>query len=87
MCEREAERKLRLLAEEETHTGAATAFQYCVLPLASVSPLTSMGRVLSASEDAWTAVILNMRKEWRKWHRTSRILVSEEADTSTYGTL
>ena len=86
MCAKGAEQKRRQWAEEEAHAGAAATFQAYGRPLEAVASFKYLGRVLTASDYDWTAVVSNLRKARRKWARFSRILVREEADAWISGT-
>ena len=46
-------------------------------PLTSVSSFKYLGRVLSASDDDWPAVIRNLWRARQKWERLSRVLGRE----------
>ena len=45
-----------------------------------------MGRVLSALENDWPAVVTKLRKAQKKWVRLLRVLGREGADDRTLGT-
>ena len=44
----------------------AVAFNYYRRPLEMVSVFKYIGRVITASDDYWPAVVVNMRKAWRR---------------------
>ena len=50
------------------------AFKVYVGPLEAVLELKYLGRVLTASDDYWTVVVVNLRKLRSQWARLPRIL-------------
>ena len=54
-------------------------------PLAAVPDFKYLGRVLSASDDEWPAVVHNLRMARSKWARLSWLLRREGADARTLG--
>ena len=82
-----SDRKHWNLVKEEAHTGAATSFQAYECPLASVSPIKYLERVLTELENNWPAVFMNLMKAWMKWDKMLRILVWEGVDARTSSTL
>ena len=55
-------RKRRRLAEEEARAGTVTETTAYGTPLTPVPSFEYLGRVMSASDDEWTAVVRNLRK-------------------------
>ena len=51
--------------------------------LAAVSLFWYLGRMLSSSNDNWTAVEQNLQRAQGKWGRLAKILVREGADRET----
>ena len=49
-------------------------FKVYVRPLEAVLDLKYLGRVLTASDDYWTVVVVNLRKSRSQWARLPRIL-------------
>ena len=50
-------------------------------PLSKVTSFKYLGRVLSAEDDNWTAVVRNLKCARQKWARLTRILIREGADS------
>ena len=46
-----------------------------------------LGRVLTAGDDDWLAVVGNLGKAWKSWGRLSRVMGREGADTKVSGNL
>ena len=80
-CARGAERKRRRLVEAEMREVLEKAFEAYVEPLENVTTFRYMGRVLTAVDDDWIAVVGNLGKAQKSWERLSRILIWEGADT------
>ena len=49
-------------------------FEAYGVPIKSVSEFKYLGRILTATDDDWPAVVGNLRKERRSWGRLSRLL-------------
>ena len=79
-CAKRAERKRRRLAETKTRENLERSFEMYGAPIDSVSEFKYLGRIVTATEDDWLAVIGNLRKESRSWGRLSRVLGMEGAD-------
>ena len=79
-CEKGAERKRRWLAETETRENSERAFEEYWAPIESVSELKYLGRILTATDNNWRAVVGNLRKARRSWGRLSMVLNREGAD-------
>ena len=58
-------------------------FQAYGRPLVAVSEFKYLGRVLTASDDDWTAVVGNSSNSRKRWTRMLRILGREGADPQT----
>ena len=52
-------------------------FQSYDIPLVAVSDLKYLGRVLTASDGDWPAVMVNLMKARKRWERMSSILGQE----------
>ena len=75
-----AERKRRRLAETETRENSERAFEAYGEPIEAVSEFKYLGRVLTATDDDWTAMVGNLKKARRSWGRLVRVLSREGAD-------
>ena len=84
-CTRGAERKRRRLAEAETRESLERTFKAYGEPLQNVSTFRYLGRVLTAGDDDWIAVVGNLEKARRSWGRLSRILSREAVYTKVSG--
>ena len=80
-CLKGAERKSRQLAEKETRENLEQAFEAYGAPIKSVSEFKYLGRILTATDDDWPAVVGNLGKARRSWGRLSRVLGREGADS------
>ena len=60
--------KRRCLAEEETQAGAATSLRAHDWPLETVLSFKYLGRLLTAPDDDWSAVITNLWKAQNSWY-------------------
>ena len=79
-CKRGAERKRRRLAEADTQESAERAFEAYGEPIKNVTEFKYLGRVLTAGDDEWLAVVGNLGKAQRSWGRLSRVLGQEGVD-------
>ena len=79
-CVKGAERKRRRLAEAETRENLEWDFEAYEAPIESVSEFKYLGRILTATDDDWPAVVGNLRKARRSWGRMARVLSREGAD-------
>ena len=79
-CKKGAERKRRRLAEAETQESAERAFEAYGEPIKNVTEFKYLGRVLTAGDDDWLAVVGNLGKARRIGGRLSRVLGREVAD-------
>ena len=78
-CAKEAERKRRQLTETEARENSERAFEVYGAPIESVSEFKYLGRILTVTDDDWSAVIENLRKARRSWGRLTRVLSREGA--------
>ena len=62
-----------------------TVFQAYDRPLETVSSLKYLGLPLTAIDNDWPEVIINLQKARKIWAILSRILVQEGADTRVLG--
>ena len=79
-CFKGEERKRRRLAETETRENSKWAFEANGEPIKSVSEFKYLGRILTATDDDWPAVVGKNGKARRSWGRLSRVLGREGAD-------
>ena len=80
-CNKGVERKIRRLAEAETWESTERAFEAYGVPIKNVTEFKYLGRVLTANNGDWPAVVGNLGNERRSWGRLSRVLGREGADT------
>ena len=73
-CKRGAERKRRRLAEAETRESAERAFEAYGEPIKNVTEFKYMGRVFTAGNNDWPAVVGNLGKARRSWGRLYWVL-------------
>ena len=71
--------------EEEARARAETAIMAYGIPLVPVTSFKNLGRILTAAENGWPAVVSNLRKERRKWAQLIRVLGREGEDAPTLG--
>ena len=83
--ERGSERNIRRLAEEEAQSGEVTEFRDYDRPPEIVSSFKYLGRLLTATDYNWTAVISNIQKTSRSWYCLDQILGREGAYNWTLG--
>ena len=86
-CAKGAERKRRRLEETETREKSERASKAYGVPIESVSEFKYLGRILTASDDDWLAVVRNLRKARRSWGRLSRVLSRENRPKGVTGVL
>ena len=83
-CNKGAERKRRRLAEAEaeaeTQESMEWAFEAYGEPIKNVLAFTYLGRVLTANDDDWSAVVGNLGKARRSWVQLSWVLGRDGAD-------
>ena len=70
-CKKGAEQKRRRLAEAETQESSEQAFEAYGEPIKNVSAFKHLGRVLTAGDDNWLAVVSNLGKARMSWGRLS----------------
>ena len=73
-CAREVERKRRRLAEEELRERSERAFQAFGEHLENVTTFRYLGRVMTAGDGYWPAVVGNLKKARNIWGRLLQIL-------------
>ena len=79
-CLKGAERKRRWLSETETRENSERAFEAYGAPIESVTAFKYLGRILTATDDDWPAMVGNLSKSRRSWGRLSRVLDRKGAD-------
>ena len=77
MYARGEERSRKHCREEEARGSTAAAFQAYGRPLEAALEFKYIGGVLTALYDNLTAVVVKLRKAWRRWARMSSILGRE----------
>ena len=85
LCARVAERKNRRLAQEELRESSERAFQAYVAHLKTVTAFRYLGRVMTAGDYDWPAVVVNLQKVSKSWGRLSQILSREGSDPKVSG--
>ena len=60
--------------------GGERAFHAYGQPMETVSEFRYLGRLLTATDDDWSAVAGNIRKSWVSWGRLAQVLGREGAD-------
>ena len=84
-CTKGTERKQRKMEEEELRESSERSFQDYGEPLETVTSFKYLGRVLTAGDDNWTEVAVNLRKLRKSWVQMTRILSQEGADLKVSG--
>ena len=79
-CAKGAERKRRRLAETETRENLERAFHAYGQLMEAVLEFRYLGRLLTATDDDWTAVAGNINKARRSWGRLAQVLGREGVD-------
>ena len=79
-CAKVVERKRRRLADTETRENSERDFEAYGAPIESVLEFKYLGRILTAKDDDWPAVVGNLWKARRSWGRLARVLSREGAD-------
>ena len=79
-CNKGAKRKRRRLAEAETQESTEWAFEAYGEPIKNMLAFTYLGRVLTANDEDWSAVVGNLGKARRSWLQLSWVLCREGAD-------
>ena len=77
------ERNLICLLGEDARSGSETAFTADWIPLAQITSFKYIGRIITAVDDEWPAVVRNLRKERRKLLQLTRMLSREGVDAWT----
>ena len=62
------------MEEEEAWAWDEKTFTADGIPLAQVISFKYLGRILTATDDYWPAVVRNMRKARREWKQLTRVL-------------
>ena len=78
-CTKGVERKRRRLVEEEMRESVERDFKTYGRPLVAVTYFKYLGWILVASDDYWSEVVGNLKKEWKSWAWMTRILGREVA--------
>ena len=73
-CAKGAERKIWRLAETETRENSEWAFKVYREPMEAVLEFKYLWRILTATDNDWTAVAGNLKKARRSWGRLARVL-------------
>ena len=73
-CLKGVERKRRRLSVKETRENSERAFEAYRAPIKSVLEFKYLGRILTATDDDWPAVVGKLGKVKRSWGRLSRVL-------------
>ena len=73
------------MAEAELRDSTERAFDAYGKPLETVSTFKYLGRVMTAGDDDWPAVAVNLVKLRKSWGCLSRILSREGADKRVSG--
>ena len=84
-CVKGEERKRRRLTEAETREILERAFKAYGEPIQNVSTFRYLGRVLTAKDDDWILVVVNLRKAQNSWGPLSWIFSQEGADPKVSG--
>ena len=79
-CVKEAKRKRRRLAETETRENLERDFEAYGDPIELVSEFKYLGRIMTATDDDWPAVVGNLRKARKSWGRLARVIIREGAE-------
>ena len=73
-CDRGAEWKRWRITEAETRESSERDFEAYGEPILFFLGFRYLGRVLTAGDDDWLAVVGNLGKAWKSWGRLSRIM-------------
>ena len=76
---------MRRLAEAQTRESSERAFEAYEEPIQNVSAFRYLGRVFTAGDDDWLAVVGNLGEAGKSWGRLSRIMGREGADLKVSG--
>ena len=64
---------------------AEVAITAYMIPLTPVTSINYIWIVVLVADNNWPAVVINLKKTWRKWARLTRVLRREGEDTQTSG--
>ena len=78
-CKKGAERKQQSMAAEDDRVVTSRSFSTYGHPLDMVTSFKYLGQVISAADDNWLAVVINLAKAQALWRRLTRIISREEA--------
>ena len=65
--------------------GCEAEITVCGTPLAPITSFRYLGRVLSAADNNWSAVVSNLQKARRKWAQLMRVLRRDGEDARNSG--
>ena len=85
MCKKGVERKRRRMVEAELRDITERFFEAYGKPLETVSTFKYLGRVMTAGDYNWPAVVGNLVKSRKSWGRLSQILSQEGVDKRVSG--
>ena len=71
--------------EEEVRAGTERSLTAYGVPLYQVNYFKYLGQVLAEEDDAWPAVVRNLRRARQNWVRMTRILIREVSDAQAPG--
>ena len=84
-CARGAEWKSWQLAEGEMRESSERAFEAYWEPIQNLLTFRYLGRVLTAGDNDWLAVVGNLGKARKSWGRLSRVLSQEGGNPKVSG--
>ena len=64
----------------ETHESTERAFEAYGAPIKNVTDFKYLGRVLTAGDNSWPEVVINLGKARRIWGQLARVLGTDGAD-------
>ena len=73
-------RKRKQLSEEEARVGVEMSLRAYVHPLETVTYFKYLVRLINATDNGWTEVIVKPQKARKSWYHLSRIFVREGSD-------
>ena len=85
MCRSGVERERRRMADTELRESTEMAFEAYGKQLEAVPSFKYLGRIMTAGDDDWLAVVGNLGKARKSWGRLTRILSREGADKRISG--
>ena len=74
-----------MLAEHELRASTEREFEAYGTPLKNVTAFKYLGRVMTAGDDDWPALVGRLHKRRKSWGRLSRILILEGPDPKVLG--